>query len=642
MDIDRIIQALVQTKNEAADEVLLEALKMGSEQEKPALLAALFKRATIHGLRGVIETYDSMSEPMQQQVLAGIRQLHSALRECGRSDNPALRLAAMKLIALGKQGKLAFVLSENLHNPNEVVAKAAVDAMTALALWVTAQTQWLQHCECDLTSDLPQGDAPAIYRELLAQRPEIESAVARALDLSRGRHGPELLNAALVLADWPASKTLAILQTAKHGGQTPMIRRLEQPPSGQTVGAFLLAASHCQLRNFFAPVFAHTTDSEVFTALLDKTHWLKDPQLQICMHQVARGAWWGENELLEDIKHRDTGQAAKIGDWLAASGAHDVVQDDRMDRLRERASHDFAARLRLLRLAAGRKRGAAVNLLKTFLSDPDEQLARMAARELIRRRPPEYQNLLLAPMATAPLSVRRVIARALGPVGFEQFWQRFDQMDAQTRASAGKAMLKILPDAPTRLNRRLMSGSVEQRIKALQMTRELGLSDALRASVTALSEHANPRVRAKAVTVLSDTPEKAGPALLARVLSDLDPRVRACAIEVLESSKNPRFIALLAERAKSGASRERANAIRALHRMQSPAAATALQELLKDQRPEHRVSGLWVLRQIGMWSLFSEVSRLAKTDPNLRVRRYALTVLKNIVDLMRQQNEKSA
>src|SRR5581483_9797086 len=68
------------------------------------------------------------------------------------------------------------------------------------------------------------------YEELITQRPEIESAVARAINLHRGKHGQELLRAALLLADWGGSKTLAILHTTKHGGQSPMVRRLQQPP----------------------------------------------------------------------------------------------------------------------------------------------------------------------------------------------------------------------------------------------------------------------------------------------------------------------------------------------------------------------------------------------------------------------------
>src|SRR5204862_6523284 len=55
-----------------------------------------------------------------------------------------MRLAAMKLIALGRQGKLAYVLSENLHDTDEALSKAATEAMVALARWVATETRALQ------------------------------------------------------------------------------------------------------------------------------------------------------------------------------------------------------------------------------------------------------------------------------------------------------------------------------------------------------------------------------------------------------------------------------------------------------------------------------------------------------------------
>ena len=51
---------------------------------------------------------------------------------------------------------------------------------------------------------------------------------------------------------------------------------------------------------------------------------------------------------------------------------------------------------------------------------------------------------------------------------------------------------------------------------------------------------------------------------------------------------------------------------------------------------------LWALRQIGWWQLLAEVGRLAKSDDNLRVRRYALGVLKNVAELAQAQRSAAA
>src|ERR1700709_1369289 len=161
----------------------------------------------------------------------------------------------------------------------------------------------------------------------MAQRPEIAAAVAWAFDVRRSRHGQDLLRAALLLCNWSGSKTLAILNTAKHGGQSPMVRRLQQTPASEHVEAFLLGASHAQLRSHFGVAFSHIDEAPVLDALLRKTHWLKDHQLQLCVHQVTRGAWCGDAELRHDVDRRTPGNAVLAGVWIACSGLHDVVQD---------------------------------------------------------------------------------------------------------------------------------------------------------------------------------------------------------------------------------------------------------------------------------------------------------------------------
>jgi HEAT repeat protein len=646
--LQQLLQALVESKNEAADDVLLEALSLGTEPEKTVALGALLRRKEVRGLSGVIEQYDALPEPLQQGVIANIGVFHHALRECGRSDRNEARLAAMKLIALARQGMLAYVLSENLHDLDDTLSKAAVDAMVALARWVAMETRGLQRGSGFRVQGSGDANGPPSsteprtlnpepsenrYATLMSNRPEIEAAVARAMDVHRGKHGQELLRAALLLCDWPGSKTLGILQTMKHAGQSPMVRRLQQPPAAEHVEAFLLGASHGQLRSHFGIAFSHIEEAPVLDALLRKTHWLKDNQLILCVHQVTRGTWWDEAGLLHDIDRRPASDSSRIADWIAASGMHDSIQDQRMDALRMHAKEDPSARLRLLRLTISRKRGGSIELIKSFLTDPEERIARIAARELVRRKPRDFENFLLQIMTTAPESVRRVISRSIGQAGFEQFWQRFDRMEPSTRKSAGRAMLKLLPDAMMRLSRTLASGPVEQRVKALQIVQELCLTEALRNTLLPLCNHPHARVRSKAVSVLGEVPAMATEQILDKVLNDTDARVRANAIEVLEAKQAQEYVPLLAQRARSTHNRERANAIKAMGRMKVTTASNQLLGMLRDQRPEHRVSAMWALRQIGWWNLLNEVGRIAKSDPDAKAKRYALTVLRSVAEI---------
>src|SRR5207237_1498394 len=112
--------------------------------------------------------------------------------------------------------------------------------------------------------------------------------------------------------------------------------------------------------------------------------------------------------------------------------------------------------------------------------------------------------------------------------------------------------------------------------------------------------------------------------------------------EVLEDSMNESYVPLLAERARSTHNRERANAIKAMGKMRVSTATSQLLNMLRDARSEHRISALWVLRQIGWWQLIGEVGKLAKEDDNTRVRRYALTILRGVAELVQSQKAKSA
>src|SRR5579862_9693578 len=141
---EQLVEALVHSPNDAADDLLLEGLRLGNEVEQSLVLQALINRKSVRGLSGVVQRYDQLSERLQSHVLSNIKEFYHALRESGRSPSNELRLAAMKLIALSRQGKLAYVLSENLHDSQEALSKAAVEAMVGLAKWVSTGTHKLQ------------------------------------------------------------------------------------------------------------------------------------------------------------------------------------------------------------------------------------------------------------------------------------------------------------------------------------------------------------------------------------------------------------------------------------------------------------------------------------------------------------------
>lgn len=240
-------------------------------------------------------------------------------------------------------------------------------------------------------------------------------------------------------------------------------------------------------------------------------------------------------------------------------------------------------RLRLFHAIARRRKGSSAQALRKFLEDPDERLVRLAVREIVRRRPPDFENMLLRLMTNAAPSVRRVISRSIGQSGFDHFWLKFDRLNKPTRKRAGQAMLKLLPDAAQRLQRRLAAGPVEQQLKAMQMVQELGLGASMRSQIIELCGDANPKLRSKAIAVAGEIADVGPEVLVERLVKDTDVRVRANTIEVLEHRRDPRLVPVLASKARESHNRERANAIKALHKLRGGSVNAPLLDMLRNR-----------------------------------------------------------
>jgi HEAT repeat protein len=233
--------------------------------------------------------------------------------------------------------------------------------------------------------------------------------------------------------------------------------------------------------------------------------------------------------------------------------------------------------------------------------------------------------------------VRQVVGRAVGEAGFRAFWKKYDKLDDKTRKSAGRAVVKILPDATRRVASLLTRGSSEDRVRAIRMARETELIEGLRPVVERLCKDHDANVRSSAVSAVGDLRPVPAELLVDRATHDGDPRVRSNAIEILESTTGGQHAKVFAERVGSEHARERATAIKALYGVAPGTAARALGEMLRDGRSEHRVSALWAVNRVKCWQRLGEVGRIAKEDPQLSVRQYALGVLKAAADEIRQE-----
>ena len=201
----------------------------------------------------------------------------------------------------------------------------------------------------------------------------------------------------------------------------------------------------------------------------------------------------------------------------------------------------------------------------------------------------------------------------------------------------------MLPLELTRLKRQALAGPAAETVRALCVISELGLADQLRETIWACYDHADAKVRSKAVLMLGELlaagQDDEAERRLELALVDVDDRVRANAIEVLERTGRRELVALLEARSRLGRNRERANAIKALSSMRLSDPQRPLFDMLRDRRDPHRLSALWAVEHTGQWKLLEEIAKLARHDTNVRVRQSAISTVQRMAQKMRRPHE---
>jgi hypothetical protein len=210
---------------------------------------------------------------------------------------------------------------------------------------------------------------------------------------------------------------------------------------------------------------------------------------------------------------------------------------------------------------------------------------------------------------------------------FEWYWKRFATADERTRYHEGERILNDRSGVLAGLTARCNSVAARERLQAVEMIRYLELVDAMSLVLARLARDPDARVRSAAIVALGQVSQRVHRRIYLEAIHDGDARVRANALEALEvgGAKD------IAECARSLLGdhdhRVRANAVRALLRQGDREAGQMLIRLLDTGNRAERISGLWVIGQMGLVSLRDHVRRLSEEDGDPVVRRRALDTL---------------
>lgn len=605
----RLIEHLAQLDNPAVDEALLEALALGEDDEKRNALDLLLRRGKATGLLGLLRRYDRLSSTLQESVRAASDIMRPFVRTASTTGDIPLRVSAMRYVTQVGDIDLADAVVANIGGRSEGLCQAAAKALLRL-----------------------------VERSTPAQRPAIEQAIADALDQPGGTSSPDLVRRALALADHPGSPILAICDTPRHRAHAVIVRRIQDPPAPGGAAAMCLAAARHRLGNHFGVSVGATEQHPVLADLAQQHHRLRDCRVELAAGRTRRGIWFDPESLVSFVRRRpDT--ACSVIDWIVAGKGVPTDRDKLLLRLVQSFPEDRGIRLAALRATPNIEQH---HTLLALLGGNDEPVARMALRQLVARNIEGLHGILLRRLPTAPPTLREAIARVVGRDSFEGYWQKFESLPVAERKRAGQALIKVMPETLAQLERVLRTGELPARLKALQVADELNVTADLKPTLDFLcTDPRSSKVRSKAVLLLGRIADGGGPVM--RALGDTDPRVRANAVDALRMrlierrSGGPRVTDLLRRRADGSENRERANAAAALHILNEVDAGALLQRMLRDDRPAHRISALWAVRQTTSSATLPTVADLARTDAEPTVRKAALSTLRLAAARMRTQ-----
>ncbi len=367
---------------------------------------------------------------------------------------------------------------------------------------------------------------------------------------------------------------------------------------------------------------------EELSEVAEASHLLLDPRVRSVViraaskHKLATPARLGE---------RLTGHAAlSLARWSTLCGLEGKDLAETLVNLS--ITDEPLARLVCLRGLLREISEESSQALGVMCFDVESTIAKLALRGLIHRRWPGLGRLTARLMSSPHHEVRKIAEGYLLPGGFGKFWEAWPRLDEAQRQAAGRALRKADRNFHAHLAEKMASASGEERLQAVMMARTLKQESYFERELLKMVGDEDVKVASAAVKALSGVkPSADSSKAIIHAMGHTDDRVRSNAVEAVEAG-NLLFEARqeLVKLAVSGGNRSRATAIKALMKLPIGGVLPALKAMMEDGNPQHRVSALWVVNDLGLLSVIDQVVEMAKQYEDKSVRKQALSVVRKL------------
>ncbi len=610
-----IYQALAASKNLSADAVLLEALGDLDEDFKVHAINVLLARQREPVMRRLLDRYHELTEPCKAYLARSIGRLEGTLRETIRSPEEHDRFSTIDLVSRSGSPAMSYLLGMALHNPMTSTRGRAALALRRMVHGFVSQTR---PPAVAAIQSLRAEDHYRRFRAEADRRRLLVATLREALVAYDVHMRTSVVEAALLLCLDLEAELLAEADRPQSKCWRAILDMIRDAPGPTLAPLVLLALGHEASGPDVAGAVSACRDGSLMLALVDHAWLLGDPAIHRGCARIRKLSWLeGTPAVLFEIDEQ------RLGRLIRLVQATSVPEAQRVQWYRSILLSDHRDKQRLaLHAIVAIKSELATDVLRVVVDWADPDLARIALRELLRRRPADA-GALLERYDQPPRRTAESELVAIACASFEEYWDEFPHMSGPLRKVVGRRVMGRDPAAYDQLQSRLGSKDAADRVRAIQIVKVLGLITRYKAAVFGCARDADRVVRSAAVRALAQLQDGTSEMILSRALEDDDSRVRANAIDAMDDLGVTRQVDRIQARLRDPDHRVRAAAINALLKLQIREAAEALILLLRDPSRAHRVSALWVVEKYGLAGLLNQISDIAENDPDEGVRQRA-------------------
>ena len=612
-----IYEILSQASTTAADRALLAALPGAEPASRQAIVDTLLVRHTPTGLRGLVAHFHELDEALKRRILGETDEVFRVLRSAAQSREDQVRLNVIDIIERGQAYRASYLLDAALHDRSAAVREAAANALHVLADRLH-RTQPVAFTNEELAAMCPE----EIEDQMLAlethreDRRQVVSALDSGLSSFNIHLHPRVIEAAMWFIDDLGARFWSLVSTPGSKAARVAASILNEPLTPRLAAFAFVSMNFSGFRRPVVNALANCRNSEFLAAWLRQCWRLNHVRFARSMVAMKELACIKDRAALLMQLPPDALRHAPR--WIALTGLPDEFK---IVALRELARSGHAeVRRAALSVLGTQPAGRALSPLRALANSDHADVATLARLQLVRFRSTEFS---LKDLLRRALGHNVDPARPGGPqeqLSFDEYWAAFDELSAEERQSRGREILGRLPLASAIIGRKLADPEPRHRVRALRMAALLDLAGHFSEQFYQLSFDPDADVRSAAIIALSHLPTATSQRLIRNALNDEDQRVRANAIEAVEAVGGTSVADKLLPMLTSKDNRVRANAVKALLKLGVRQAAETLLRMLNDENRAHRISALWLIENMGLFSLTTRIVAMAEADEDEQVR----------------------